>query len=159
MLLIYLQVVPDKFWGWTVVKMKWNMNVVVCAYVSFDYNHPRVFSGKYKSTFFQCTNSDDSTKVRFADGGETWWCPTISQERTCKHTQVKEYLSRLVVSLNLPSHFALIHQSTYLSGADNFAVIIIALTSFENDYTAWLAHSRSTRGICLKRLVKWSLFY
>ena len=64
-----------------------------------------------------------------------------------------------LVSLNLPSHFALIHQSTYLSGADNFAVIIIALTSFENDYTGWLAHSRSTRGICLKRLVKWSLFY
>ena len=46
-----------------------------------------------------------------------------------------------------------------LSGVDNFAVIIIALTSFENDYTGWLAHSRSTRGICLKRLVKWSLFY
>ena len=108
---------------------------------------------------YQCTNSDDSTKFRFADGGETWLCPTISQGRTCKHTQVRESLSRLVVSLNLQSHFALIHQSTYVSGEDNFAFIIITLASFENDYTGWLAHFRSTRGICLKRLVKWGLFY
>ena len=43
------------------------------------------------------------------------------------------YVGHLVLS-NLPSHFAVIHQSTHLGGQDNFAVIMIALTSFKNDY-------------------------
>ena len=40
------------------------MNVVVCAYVSFDYNHPRVFSGKYKSTFISVQTQ--TTRPNFA---------------------------------------------------------------------------------------------
>ena len=51
--------------------MKWNMNVVVCAYVSFDYNYPRVFSGKYKSTFISVQTQTTRPKVASADGGET----------------------------------------------------------------------------------------
>ena len=44
--------------------MKWNINVVVCAYVSFDYNYPRVFSGKYKSTFISVQTQ--TTRPKFA---------------------------------------------------------------------------------------------
>lgn len=83
----------------------------------------------------------------------------MSQGRICKHIQVRDSLSCHLVSSNLPSHFAVIHQSTHLGGQDNFAVIMIALTSFKNDYIGWWAHFRSTRGICLKRLVEWGFFY
>ena len=68
--MIYLKVLRDKFRGQTVGDVKWNMNDVVCTYVIFEYNYPRVFSGTSRVRF-SIYNSENSTKVCFADGGET----------------------------------------------------------------------------------------
>ena len=68
--MIYLKVLRDKFRGQTVGEVKWNMDDVVCTYVIFEYNYPRVFSGSSRVRF-SIYNSENSTKVCFADGGET----------------------------------------------------------------------------------------